>query len=258
MEVFRETDAAELACILAEPEVARCLTVNTSTPERSLQYATSRIEWHNANWQNGYGVWAVREAVGWNGGTGRLLGWCGFAEPVVGNAPEILYALAPAFWRRRLGREITGAAISWLIENTRHQGVSATIFGRLNPASVQLARSLGMERVEPVDIGTFMEDIELAQDVLEYEFWRLREGRADDYLKLLFQAPYRIGQLSWLDPRDPKTLEHSLVEVATTRGQSSAIDQQEFQRRILEAFRLGLDEAYLDRYYLARADWNPQ
>ncbi len=253
---FTAADVPALAGILAEPEVTRSITANASTPERCRASAEWRIAWHNRAWgERGYGVWAVRardEAVA---PEGTLLGWCGFGEPDIGEDPEILYGLAPVYWGRGLAQEAARAAIGWLFAETDCGGVSAIIFGRLNPASVAIIRKFGMTKRGTMSMEDFMPREELARDVLDYEIWRLAEGRATDAEALLFQAPYKGGQIASLGFADLGRVERDFCAAARAREDYAALATEELERRVNEAFRLGLSENRLDWYHLPRAAW---
>lgn len=65
---YRQGDVDALAAILGEPDVSKNITANGSTPERCLESARQRINWHNSSWSDrGYGVWAVRAGAGLDG-----------------------------------------------------------------------------------------------------------------------------------------------------------------------------------------------
>ena len=254
LEPFTDADIPALAAILAEPEVTKNITANGSTPGRCLASAAYRIERHNKGWQaHGYGVWAVksREQVA----PGALLGWCGFAEPDIGEDPEILYGLAPNCWGRGLGQEAARAAVDWLFATTPHGGVSAVIFGRLNPVSVAIVGKLGMVRRGTMSMPDFLPDRVLAKDVLDYEIWRLASGRTRDPEALLFQAPYKGGQLATLDLGVPAEVEQAFCDAARGRDDFAHVAPAELDRRVRDAFRQGMAEPHLDWYHVARADW---
>jgi ribosomal-protein-alanine N-acetyltransferase len=256
LNAFTEADIGGLADILAEPEVTKNITANGSTPDRCRASAAHRIGWHNASWgERGYGVWAVRARSDDAGPRGALLGWCGFAAPDIGEDPEVLYGLAPHCWGRGLAQEAVRAAITWLLTETGSQGVSAVIFGRLNPASAAIAGKLGMTRRGAMAMPDFLPDHALARDVLEYEIWRLGHGRTRDAAALLFQAPYKGGQIASLKLADREDVEQAFCAAARGRADYAAIALDELDRRVREAFRLGLSEPYLDWYHLARGDW---
>lgn len=250
LQPFADEDAPGLAAILAEPEVTKNITANGSTPERCLASAKHRIGWHNRSWgERGYGVWAV------TGRGGDLLGWCGFAAPDIGDDPEILYGLAPQHWRRGLGMEAARAAMNWLFTETGAGGVSAVIFGRLNPGSVAMIGKLGLKQRGIMAMPEFMPDRQLAKDVLDYEIWRLAQGATLDAESLLFQAPHKGGQFATLNLGDPRGIEQAFCDAARGRVDYSALPRDELDRRVRDAFHQGMAQAYLEWYHMPRADW---
>lgn len=249
LQPFTDEDAPALAAILAEPEVSKNITANGSTPERCLASARHRIGWHNRSWgERGYGVWAVA------GRSGDLLGWCGFAAPDIGDDPEILYGLAPQHWRRGLGMEAAQAAIDWLLAETDAGGVSAVIFGQLNPGSVAMIGKLGLRKRGIMSMPDFMPDRDLAKDVLDYEIWRLAEGATLDAEALLFQAPHKGGQFATLDIGDPRAIEQAFCDAAAGRADYANLAAGERDRRVREAFHQGMAKSYLDWYHMPRAE----
>jgi RimJ/RimL family protein N-acetyltransferase len=247
LDAFVDSDVAALAAILAEPEVTRNITADASTPERCLATAAARIAWHNGSWaKHGYGVWALREAE-----FGALLGWCGFAEPDIGSDPEVLYGLAPACWGRGLATEAATAAIDWLFRETAEAGVSAVIFGRLNAASATVLRKLGMRLVGTMAMAEFLPDRKLARSVVDYETWRLGQGASNDPDALLFQAPFKAGQIATLLD-EPSAIEWALCHAALQRPDYGDIPPGSLARRVREAFRAGMSEPSLDWYHVGR------
>jgi RimJ/RimL family protein N-acetyltransferase len=250
LQPFADEDTPALAAILAEPEVTKNITANGSTPERCLASARHRIGWHNRSWsERGYGVWAVKDAAG------DLLGWCGFAAPDIGDDPEILYGLAPLHWRRGFGMEAARAATDWLFAETDAGGVSAVIFGRLNPGSVSMIGKLGLKRRGTMAMSDFMPDRQLAKDVLDYEIWRLAHGATLDADALLAQAPHKGGQFATLNLGDPREIERAFRDAARGRRDYAAMRRDELDARVRNAFHQGMAQAYLDWYHLPRADW---
>lgn len=251
LDAFGDADIGALAAILAEPDVAKGITANGSTPEKCRASARHRIGWHNASWaERGYGVWAVRARP-----DDAPIGWCGFAAPDIGADPEILYGLAPHCWGRGLAREMATAAIDWLFDETPHRGVSAVIFGRINPASAALVGKLGMSKRGTMAMSAFLPDLALARDVLEYEIWRLGHGRTRDAEALLFQAPYKGGQIASLKIADLVAVEQLFCDAAQTRAEFAAFDPAQTERRVRDAFRQGVAEPTLDWYHLQRETW---
>jgi RimJ/RimL family protein N-acetyltransferase len=255
LEAFTDANIPALAAILAEPEVTKNITANGSTPERCLASAAYRIERHNKAWgARDYGVWAVRSRE--PAAQGALLGWCGFAEPDIGEDPEILYGLTPNCWGRGLGQEAARAAIEWLFAATPHGGVSAVIFGRLNPVSVAIVGKLGMTPAGKMSMPDFLPDRNLAKDVLDYEIWRLGFGGTADVEALLFQAPHKGGQLATLDlGLTAEAVEQAFCDAARRRADCAAIDRAALDARVRDAFRQGMAEPHLDWYHVGRADW---
>jgi RimJ/RimL family protein N-acetyltransferase len=257
LRAFGEADIAALAGILAEPEVTKNITANGSTPERCRASAAHRIGWHNAGWdERGHGVWAVQAGSGAAAPAGTLLGWCGFAAPDIGDDPEILYGLMPHCWGRGLAQEAARVAIDWLFAETRHDGVSALVFSRINKASVVVMAKLGMAKRGTIAMPQFMRDLEFARDVLDYEIWRLGHGRTRDADALLFQATYKGGQFASLKLADPAEVERSFRDAARGRPEYASIAREDLDRRVCDAFRQGLAEPYLDWYHLARKAWH--
>lgn len=256
MQVFSEKDAYALAEVLAEPEVTRNITADCSSPEKCLESAGNRIAWHNRSWaSHGYGTWAVRSADASVAPLGTLLGWCGFTEPDIGEDPEILYGLAPACWGRGLATEMARAAILWLFGNTESAGVSAVIFGEVNPASAAVTAKLGMVRRGTMAMTGFLPDPDLARAVLEYEIWRLAEGRCLDPELLLFQAPFKGGQVGSLGIRESDSVEADFVAAARAREDYAAYDSRELEIRVRDTFRRGMAESALDWHHVSRDDW---
>lgn len=255
---FKEEDLEGLAAVLADPEVTRNITANASTPERCLAAAEKRIAWHTQSWSDhGYGVWALRLTQKRSSPPERIVGWCGFAPPdFEGEDPEILYGLARDCWGRGLATEAARGAITWLFEQTSVEKLSALIFQRLNPGSLRVAARLGMIRAGTMPYNDFMSNPELSMEVLDYEIWRLREGSCIDEDALLFQAPYKAGQLVSTEIAEPERVERALQQSAETRASYGNLEPSGLKRRVSEAFRLGFNEAYVERYRLTCSDWS--
>ena len=252
---FVAEDAAGLAEILADPEVARNITVNVSTPERGLACARDRIAWHNGSWQErGYGAWALRAREASLAAPDRLLGWCGFTPPdLEGEDPEILYGLARGVWRLGLAQEAARAAIDWFFANTPHQGVSAIVFAALNPASVQVMARLGMTHRGTMDFKDFVPDAERMRDVLDYEVWRLGAGAGGDPELLLWQAPFRAGQIAATGIAPAEAIESALCR--SIAGQACYAALEDPEARVRTAFREGMAQSHMDWYHLSRSAW---
>ena len=256
LDAFCDADIDALAAILADPEVTKNITADGSTPERCRASAAHRIGWHNASWsERGYGVWAVRECAGEATQDGRVIGWCGFAAPDVGEDPEILYGLSPLHWRRGLAQEMVRAAFNWLFLNTQYSGISAVIFARINPVSVAIARKLDMNTRGTMPMSDFLPDLALARSVLDYEIWRLGHGSTRDAEALLFQAPFKGGQIASLGFAELDAVEQAFIDAALRRADCAIVQRPEISQRVRDAFRQGVMEPWLDWYHLDRATW---
>lgn len=259
---FRETDIPALAAILREPEVAKGIMTHGATPARARRSAAERIAWHNATWPtHGYGIWALRLAPRQAGDEigrkrqarrrlapepGALIGWCGFTKPDLGQEPELLYGLHPQYWHQGLAAEAAGAALAWLFATTRHQGAAAVIFGRINPASTTLIQHLGFERKGRLAMSDFMANRTLARDIIDYETWRLGKSKTSDPLRLLFEAPFKVGQIASLFPAERQTIADGLRTAASARRDLPDLDPVERMLRVRDAFEQGLAQPWLD------------
>lgn len=258
-EAFRESDTEALAALLADSSITRNITANGSTPERCLAAAKRRIGWYNDTWQQpGYGVWALRARDPELAPAERLLGWCGFIPPDDDAPdPEILYAIDRDFRGRGIAAEAAATAIDWLFRETEHTGVTAVIFSRLNPGSVAVVSKLGLSRRGRMDFSLFLSSSSLADEVAEYEIWRLAEGPADNLDTLVEQCAFRAGQLATVTSIESDQIMRSLSASLMMRG-ADEIDPAELARlqAVLErAFEAGSAEAYMDCYHVSRERW---
>jgi len=261
---FNGRDRAALAELLGDPEITRTITANTSTPVKRAACARQRIAWHNGAWETkGYGVWALRAKDRPANQAERLIGWCGFAEPDpgpdVGTDPEVLYGLARDCWGRGLAREAAAAAIDWLFAHTQAEGVSAMIMGRLNPGSVKVTERLGFVRRGTMSFADFLPDPALAREVLDFEIWRLGDGDTLNPEALIFQAPYKAGQVVATGiatgiAGETETAE-ALIAAARRRADYAGLSQKTLEERVRGAFRQGIEEPHVDWYHLPRAAW---
>lgn len=259
---FREVDIPALASILREPEVAKGIVTNGATPARALRSAAARIAWHNTTWPtHGYGIWALRLAPQNPGDElsvkriakrrtpaqpGALIGWCGFTKPDLGHEPELLYGLDPRYWHQGFAAEAAHAALAWLFATTSHRGASAAIFGRINPASTTLIQHLGFERKGRLAMADFMRDKVLARDVVAYETWRLGKSKSADPLRLLFDAPFKAGQIASLFPDQHNVIADALRTAASARHDLPDLDHPERLLRVRDAFEQGIAQPWLD------------
>ena len=259
LEPFAETDAEALAALLADPSITRNITANGSSPERCLASARKRIDWHNNAWQqHGYGVWALRAQDSGLAPPDRLLGWCGFVPPDGDEPdPEILYAIDREFRGRGIAAEAASAAIDWLFRETEYAGVTAVIFSRLNPGSVAVVSKLGLRPHGQMAFSVFLSSGSLADEVAEYEIWRLAEDSADELDTLVEQSAFRAGQLGTVTSIAAGEILKSLSAALATRcakAQDPA-EQARLQAVLEQAFEAGRAAAYMDCYHLGRERW---
>lgn len=258
-EPFDAADASALAALLADSSITRHITTNGSTPARCLASARRRIDWHNSYAdQKGYRVWALRARSENLAPADRLLGWCGFV-PADDDSPdpEILYAIDSEFRGIGLASEAAACAIAWLFENTACTGVTAVIFARLNPGSVAVVTKLGLQPAGSMNFSLFLSSSELADEVAEYEVWRLRHDPADNLQQLAETAAFRAGQLSTITsmPAD-EVVGGLLASLASRLAANDATSAAgELQATVENAFRRGSAEAYMDCFHLSRERW---
>ncbi|MDC1287694.1 GNAT family N-acetyltransferase [Gammaproteobacteria bacterium] len=255
---FAADDVSALAELLADPSLTRNITANGSTPERCLACAHKRIAWHNSSWgDEGYGVWALYARDESLAAAGRLLGWCGFIPPD-GDDPdaEILYAVDAEFRGLGLASEAAQHAIEWLFTSSDHQGVTAVISTRLNPGSVNVVSKLGLSYRGKMGFELFLSSAELADEVADYEIWRLAQDSITDPEVLLEQVAFRAGQLSGETSFSTEQILQRLLESLAQRYPGASGDEQQQQRRRLDAeYAAGQVDAYMDCYHITRKRW---
>jgi RimJ/RimL family protein N-acetyltransferase len=101
-------DAAELAILLRDPQVARTLFPHREPP--SDTDIAAHIAEKNEHWDRyGFGLWTLRDRT-----TGELVGRGGLQHTLATGADEVelAWAIAPARWRQGLATEQAQAAIS--------------------------------------------------------------------------------------------------------------------------------------------------
>ena len=258
-ERFEQSDSEALAALLADSSITRNITTNGSSAERCLASAHRRIEWHNGYWaETGYGVWALRAKSPDLAPAGRLLGWCGFVPPDDDDPdPEILYAIDRDFRGRGLASEAARESIDWLFRHTEYGGVTAVIFSRLNPGSVAVVSKLGLRYRRRMPFSVFLTDGALADEVAEYEIWRLGGDSTDDLEMLVEQTAFRAGQTSTVARTSPASIRERLAASLAQRvaGSPLEVELSRLAGLLQESFGRGAAEAYMDCYHLERETW---
>lgn len=246
-EPFRESDAEDLARLLADPDLTRNITSNGASEEKCRHHARARIAWHRGVWEaRGYGPWALRLLNPGPEAPGRVIGWCGFTDPHREDEdPEILYGLAAELRGQGFATEAAEASLDWLFANTDAGGAAAVISARLNPGSVRVTEKLGFLGSGTLAFEEFLSDSDLAAEVLDYELWRLANHETADPGLVAFQAAYRIGQLAIVSGTEVDAIARCVQESA----------RPELRTAAEAAFREGLDNATMDTFRLGRDDW---
>ncbi len=257
---FYESDIPALAELLADPGITRNITANGSTRERCLASAARRIDWHNSTWDEyGYGVWALRSREPDIAPVDLLLGWCGFIPPDDDEPdPEILYAIRDDYRGQGFASEAAKHAISWLFNNTSYRGITAVISTPLNPGSVNVVTKLGMEYRTRMPFSLFLSGNELADEVTEYEIWRLSHGPAEEPDSLIEQVGFRAGQLSTVSSLSVPRILDTLSDAVSKRfGDSVESGVLQHRLEVLStAFRHGCNDAFMDCYHVTRDRWS--
>ncbi len=257
---YNKADAPVLAELITDASITRNITVNGASPEKCLATARWRIGWHNSTWeQYGYGVLALRARAPELAAQNRLLGWCGFVPPDEEDVedPEVIYAIDAAYRGRGLAREAARHAISWLFDATDYAGVTAVISARLNPGSVGVVSKLGLVHNGRMPFSLFIPGREQADEIAEYEIWRLAHGPMETLETLIEQVAFRAGQLSTVTSLTPagliKLLSESLAQRCRALGEVNR--QERCQALLAENFDAGRSNSYMDCYHVNRERW---
>ena len=112
-----------------------------------------------------------------------------------------------------------------------------------------------MTRRGTMAFADFLPDQDLARDVLDYDIWRLREGACLDPESLLFQAPYKAGQIVTLGVADSDKTKTALCTAATARPDFASTDHEGVRRKVRAAFAQGQEETTMEWYHLTKAAW---
>jgi hypothetical protein len=109
-----------------------------------------------------------------------------------------------------------------------------------------------ISRSERLNFERFTE----ADEVADYETWRLAQDSMTDPEVLLEQGAFRAGQLSGETSFSAEQLLHRLIESLAQRFASVNIDEQRQHRQALEnEFSSGQNDAFTDCYHISRERW---
>jgi len=133
---WRESDFAALTAMMADPDVARYLTVDGRPPDNVQTWRSMAV--FVGHWAlRGYGLFAVEERA-----TGAFVGRVGPWRPEGWPGFEIGWGLARAYWGRGYATEAARAAGDWAFAAFGLENVISLIHVD-NVASQAVARRLG-------------------------------------------------------------------------------------------------------------------
>ncbi len=134
---LRAGDAPGWLAYLSDPAVIE----HTSFPELDLAGVEAMISSQIAGYASGSSCrWALADR------SDRLIGTCGFSNWSLPHAhAELVYDLAPAFWRQGLMGSAVGRVIAWAFDTARFNRVHAFVMTSNTP-SIRLLESLGFQR----------------------------------------------------------------------------------------------------------------
>ena len=135
LQPFSIDDVDRLHQLWIDPDVRRYLWDDQAiTRERADE--TVRQSVANAA-REGLGMWTVRDRT-----SGELAGFCGFIRRERDDDPELLYGLAPKFWKQGLATEAARAAMGYAFETLACERLSAAT-DPPNIASLRVMERLG-------------------------------------------------------------------------------------------------------------------
>lgn len=136
LRIFTPDDLDDLMLIFGDPDVMKYLGIEagtTSTREEVEVTLKKMIEF----WANhGYGRWALI-----NKEDGCMIGLCGLR--LLEGAPELVYAIAKAYWGRGLATEAARASLRYAFEELQLERIVA-VTRHANTASIGVMRKIGM------------------------------------------------------------------------------------------------------------------
>ena len=133
---YCHADVDQLHALWTEPGVRRylCDDLVISREQAVDVVASGVIDWAARS----YGQWVINLR-----GSGAIVGFCGFRPSSWSTAPELLFGLAPSYWRQGLATEAARAALDFIF-NLRHVDRIVGATDVANAASVRVLERLGM------------------------------------------------------------------------------------------------------------------
>lgn len=131
---FQPSDAADLARLAGDPEVARYVGDGQPLDTAAVALWIARSRGNVRRF--GYGTGAVVEQA-----SGRLVGWTGFARPD-GEPEEVIYGFDKAVWGRGYASETLSGLIRFAFRELRLPELRATVHPD-NLASQHVLRKAG-------------------------------------------------------------------------------------------------------------------
>ena len=139
LRAHRAGDLADCAAMWAQADVTRFTIGRASTEQQSW----ARMLSYAGLWQLlGYGYWAIEERA-----SGAFAGDAGFADfkrdvtPTMLDAPELGFALAPAFHGKGYATEAVTAALAWA--DAHLPGATVCMVNPQNAASLRVVEKCG-------------------------------------------------------------------------------------------------------------------
>ena len=136
LRLFTPDDLDDLMLIFGDPDVMKYLGIEAGTTLTREEVKVT-LEKMIDFWANhGFGRWALI-----NKEDGRMIGLCGLR--LLDGAPELVYAIAKAYWGRGLATEAATASLRYCFEELQLERIVA-VTRHANTASIRVMRKIGM------------------------------------------------------------------------------------------------------------------
>lgn len=233
----------------ADPDVAKTLICDWSTPDRRLAIARGWIKRNQT-----YGIWGVVDRDGRFGEADGFIGFCAVDEPLehIGHGPELYYAFRRETWGKGVATEIVGAVLRHLFQRGDIAAVEALVLAGLNQASRRLLENLGMRVVGRYPHVAYAES--QCVPTVRYEVWRVTMAPPSRALSCLEEAAYKIGQFVAEGVGSKEAVAASLSAAAETNGLVARLGEGTVSDIIEESLAAGLKESGLLHYRLVRCE----